>query len=134
MGRWDLLSRGTLTPPLSQLPLASPLPTVLLPAALSAVRNKALLASRLTLLSDFGREDWDSSSIAGKGFSGPVLACHTSTRAHTRSIINICRSDSWAHGKQVGLRICGLFLKGLRLRFGVFVTTANMALAGEEAC
>ena len=40
-GRWALLSRGTLTPPLSQLPIASPLPTVPLPAALSAIKTKA---------------------------------------------------------------------------------------------
>ena len=37
-GRWALLSGGRPTPPLSQLPIASPV----LAAALSAIRNKAL--------------------------------------------------------------------------------------------
>jgi hypothetical protein len=35
--RWALLSRGMLTPPLTQLPTASLLPSLLLPAALSAI-------------------------------------------------------------------------------------------------
>lgn len=39
--RWVLLYRGMLTPPLTQLPIASLLSMVLLPAALSAIRNQA---------------------------------------------------------------------------------------------
>ena len=38
-GRWALHSSGTQSPPLSQLPIASPLPMVLLLAALSAIKK-----------------------------------------------------------------------------------------------
>lgn len=66
-------------------------------------KKASLVASRLTLLSEFGREDWDSSSVVGKGFSGPVLTCHISTHTHTRvhaCSINMCGNDSWAHGSR----------------------------------
>lgn len=39
-GSWALRSRGTQNPPLSQLPIASPLPMVLLLAALSAIKKQ----------------------------------------------------------------------------------------------
>lgn len=53
-GEMGSLSRGTLTPPLSQLPIATPLPTVcfLLHCLPSETRPPA--ASQLTLLSGLG--------------------------------------------------------------------------------
>lgn len=99
VGRWALLSRGTLTPPLSQRPVASPLPAVLLLAALSVIRNKA----HSGFLTHPAVRFWEG----GAGI--PVLLSvkasldqyphityqrvHTHTRTHTCTRSAMCRND-----------------------------------------
>lgn len=109
-GRWALLSRGTLTPP-HPAAIASPRPTVLLPAALSAIRNKAHRGFLTLPAVIFGRGRWDSGSFVGKGFSGPVptyqisvcmcshTRAHTHTYIHTQPCVGITHLGSWEAGR-----------------------------------
>lgn len=58
-------------------------------------KTRPIVASCLILLSDFGRASWDSSSVVGQGFSGPVLTHRISTHTHTLShSVNLCRDDT----------------------------------------
>ena len=66
-------------------------------------KTRPIVASCLILLSDFGRASWDSSSIVGQGFSGPVLthriSTHTHTHSHTQSTcVGMTQLGSWEAG------------------------------------
>ena len=94
-GRWALRSRGTQNPPFSQLPIASPLPMVLLLAALSAIKKQG--PSWLPVSS--------YCQILGGRAGIPVLLLvkasldqyshiayqHTHTHSHS---VNLCRDDT----------------------------------------
>lgn len=137
-GRWALLSRGMLTPPLSQLSIASPLPTVLLCAALSAIKNKAHGGFLTYPGVRFWEGGWDSSSVVGQGFSGPILASHISTHTHVcvhthtqSTCVGMIQLSSWDAG---GTENSWVLPKKTEVKIQSCVTTATVALAGEGTC
>lgn len=99
-------------PPLSQLPIS--ITTSHGSASCRIVCHQKQGPSWLPVSSccpDFGRASWDSSSAVGQGFSGPVLT-NPLLNTHTHTQSTCAGMTQLAHGKQVGLKICELFLRG----------------------